>query len=115
MPEIAIQLDPDRLSNPNLDIRYVLPDLIAEASKGLIKEDGYDYGRTSHRLTIYLHTKDLVAALPLVFEILEGPPVLGNHLAAEVTVVATSPVNHSDDERDYTAVYPPGVSHFSME
>jgi len=115
MPEIAIQLDPEKLSNPDLDISHVLPDLIAKASNGLIKDDACDYGRTSHLLTVYLHTRDLAAAMPFVFEILNGPPVIGNHLAAEVTVVATSPVDHSNDERDYTSVYPPGVSHFSME
>jgi hypothetical protein len=115
MPEIAIQLDPEKLSNPDLDIRYVLPDLIAAASNGIIKDDGYDYSRTSRRITVYLRAQDLEAAMPFVLEFLRGPPVLGNHLAAEGVVVATSLVDRSKDERDYAVVYPPGVSRFSME
>ena len=66
MPTVAIQLDPSRLTNPDLDIRYVLPDQLEEDSASAVSDDGYDYGRTSDRLTLFLRTADLAAAVPIV-------------------------------------------------
>jgi hypothetical protein len=43
MAMVMLQLDPARLSNPDLDIRYALPDLLVERSSGRLTDDGYDY------------------------------------------------------------------------
>ena len=43
MGEIAIKLNPKKLSNPDLDMRYSIPDRIEELSKGRIESIGYDY------------------------------------------------------------------------
>ena len=43
MPTIALRLDPRELINPDLDIRYALPDLLVERSGGVLSDDGYDY------------------------------------------------------------------------
>jgi hypothetical protein len=42
---ILVPLEPGELDNPDLDIRYALPDLIQRHSRGLAKPDGYDYAR----------------------------------------------------------------------
>ena len=72
MPTVAIQLDPSRLTNPDLDIRYVLPDQLEEDSASAVSDDGYDYGRTSDRLTLFLRTADLAVAVPIVLGTLEN-------------------------------------------
>jgi hypothetical protein len=43
MHTIAIKLHAEHLANPDLDIRYVLPNLLKERSGGIISDDGYDY------------------------------------------------------------------------
>ena len=43
MITIAIKLSPTELSNPDLDLRYQIPDRLAEVSDGSITDDGFDY------------------------------------------------------------------------
>ena len=43
MQTIVIVLNPGKLENPDLDLRYQIPDRIEELSGGLIKDNGYDY------------------------------------------------------------------------
>ena len=43
MPKIALRLDPGRLENSDLDIRYALPDLLVERPGGALADGGYDY------------------------------------------------------------------------
>jgi hypothetical protein len=88
MRTIIIKLMPARLSNPDLDIRYVLPDLIVEKSRGRIKSDGYDYESGSDAMLIYLLAEDVEEAVTCITDVLESTPVLGNDVrgAAEVIV-----------------------------
>ena len=41
--------------NPDLDIRYILPERIEEITKGLVKDNGYDY-LTDNSMGIWLDT-----------------------------------------------------------
>ena len=43
MQTIIIVLDPTKMENPDHDIRYILPERIEEITKGLVKDNGYDY------------------------------------------------------------------------
>jgi hypothetical protein len=90
MHTIIIKLTPGRLTNPDLDIRYVPQDLIVEKSGGRIKNDGYDYDFESgaDEMLIYLLAEDPEEAVALITSITEGVPVLGNDLrgATEVRV-----------------------------
>ncbi|HSZ58350.1 MAG TPA: hypothetical protein VK797_21980 [Tepidisphaeraceae bacterium] len=43
MVTIIVQLDAAKLDNPDLDIRYVLPDLLLSRAGGLLSDGGYDY------------------------------------------------------------------------
>ena len=83
MATIMLQLDPARLSNPDLDIRYVLPDLLVERSSGRLTDDGYDYvGEGSAPcLFIFLRTDDAALAVPDVIQVLKAERVLGNDLS----------------------------------
>jgi hypothetical protein len=102
MASIVIKLDPEKLSNPDLDLRYVLPDLIIEKSGNLIQDDGYDYGEKTEAMLVYLKTEDLEKALPFVIDTIENEIVLGNSLKG-IVIVATG------DDNNYTVVYPPGL------
>ena len=43
MQTIIILLDPSKLVNPDLDLRYKIPDCIEEVTDGRIQDNGYDY------------------------------------------------------------------------
>ena len=43
MQTILITLDSARMDNPDLDIRYILPDRIDEYTDGAVTDNGYDY------------------------------------------------------------------------
>lgn len=113
MPSIAIRLDPERMENPDLDIRYRLPELLSEKSNGLIKENGYDYGY-SHRenpydspaLILFLHADDLPAAIPIVLEVMQHTIMLENTLR-NCAIVGVAVPDNADDEKSYRVIFPP--------
>ena len=43
METIIIVLDSKKMTNPDLDIRYTLPDRIEEYTNHQIRDNGYDY------------------------------------------------------------------------
>jgi hypothetical protein len=86
MTTITLQLDPSRLENPDLDIRYILPDLLVEKSNGILSDDSYDYVGDSNRLLLFLRAKDPVKGLACVLNVIENERVLGNDLR-KVTIV----------------------------
>lgn len=79
MPTLTIRLDPRDLPNPDADIRYELPDLLKQRSKGAIRPDGYDYDE-NHVMTLFLEVEDVDEALQLVRRVLATERVLGNLL-----------------------------------
>ena len=42
-PENAIRLDPERLANPDLELRYALPNKLEKVTQGRVRDDAYDY------------------------------------------------------------------------
>lgn len=102
MATIVIQLDPSRLANPDLDIRYQLPDMLIAQSDGQLSDDGYDYvGDDSQPcLQLYLYADDAVAAIPTVIEVLKTEQILENDLS-DVPVAI-------DDGVEFRIVHPPG-------
>lgn len=85
--------------NPNLDLRYVLPDLLAEKSGNLLQDDGYDYCEKSNAMLVYLTTEDLEKALPTIFAVIENDKVMGNCLK-DAAIIAIGEYDN------YTVVYP---------
>ena len=86
MPTIFVRLDPRKLQNPDLDVRYVLPNLIAEQSCGVVSDDGYDCVGDVPYLLIFLKTADLDQGLVCVLSTLECENVLGNNLLSAAVV-----------------------------
>ena len=103
MHTIAIKLHAEDLANPDLDIRYVLPELLKERSGGIIADDGYDYVGDDHDLVLFLKVTDLQRAVACINDVLNGDRVLGNDLSAGAIVA----VAHEDGFR---VIYPPGYS-----
>ncbi|HEY0591021.1 MAG TPA: hypothetical protein VGE86_03555 [Thermoanaerobaculia bacterium] len=108
MPSIVIRLDPELLDDPNLDLRYRIPDMIAARSSGLVAGDGYDYEEETDAMQIYLQAADLDAALPLVIAFLRTEHLFGNDLASAATVG----ISDADavDTTEFRAVFPESAS-----
>ena len=108
MPSIVIRLDPSRLQDPDLDLRYEIPDLLVTRSGGLIKDDGYDYEPEGNALRIYLRTPDLNSAVRQVITFLEKEHLHGNHLADAAQVGISEAA--ASARQEYRVVYPPKTS-----
>lgn len=90
METIVILLDPRKLENPDLDLRYLVPDRIEEVSDGSIQDNGYDYIDTEEEgvplMGIWLQTEDSVQSWPVVAKVLREEKFLGNDLSASVEI-----------------------------
>lgn len=103
MATVVVRLDPRLLDNPDADIRYRLPDLLAEQSAGVIADDGYDYAGEGPLLILFLKASKLKAALTCVLDVVENVRVLGNDLRPAAVVAVERDGGHS-------VVYPPDFS-----
>jgi hypothetical protein len=100
MASIVVRLDPRRLVNPDTDIRYLLPDLLAERSAGVIGDDGFDYVGETPLLVLFLKASDLERGLACVLDVVENVRVLDNDLRPAVVVAV-------EREGGREVVYPP--------
>ena len=57
MSQYSIKIDPRRLKNPDLDIRYRLFDYLNELFPGVLSDDGYDYEGDVPILAIFIKVK----------------------------------------------------------
>jgi hypothetical protein len=107
MPTIYLRLDPRKLENPDLDLRYVIPDLIAERSCGLVKGDGYDYVGDVPYLLLFLKTTDIEQGLLWVLSTLEHEVVMGNDiLRASVVAVERDERKVVEYPKDFQGAFP---------
>jgi hypothetical protein len=102
---IAIKLDPARLNNPDLDIRYNLSDLIEAATMGQISADGYDYVEEDNNpIVVFLKSAQPLEDVKVVLDVLRQNTVCGNDLLPVVVVAV------SDETGRYVVVHPPGAA-----
>ncbi len=87
MQTIIITLDSDKMGNPDLDIRYVLPDRIDEYTDGVVTDNGYDY-LDDDIMGIWLETYDAAGNVAKVIRLIESEEILENDLtkAAQVFI-----------------------------
>ena len=87
MQTILITLDSTRMDNPDLDIRYILPDCIDEYTDGAVTDNGYDY-LDNDIMALWLETEDAAENVGKVIELIESEVILENDLkkAAEVYI-----------------------------
>ena len=107
MQTIIVVLSPEKLANPDLDLRYLIPDRLEEVTKGDIKDNGYDYidreDAEAPQLGIWLETADAAAAWPRVLELFRRERFLDNDLAesAEIYIAETATAELADCRRVY--------------
>ena len=76
------------MENPDLDIRYTMPDRIEEWSEGAVTDDGYDYvDEDGHILAVWLETEDAEAWWPKIVELLKEEQFEGNDLSKSAQVL----------------------------
>lgn len=88
MSAIVISMDSRKMANPDLDIRYLLPDRIEEWSQGAVSDDGYDYvDEEGHILAVWLETEDAEGWWPKVVELLKTEQFMDNDLSQSSLVL----------------------------
>lgn len=89
---IVIVLDPEKLENPDLDLRYDLPARIETATAGAVRNGGYDYidlppDQPGPLMGLFLRTGEPAAGLwPKVLELLRRERFLGNDLSQSAEI-----------------------------
>lgn len=86
MHHLVLRLDPGLLKNPDLDIRYALPELLAEQSEQAIVDDGYDYACDGAFLLLFFKARELEPAIDCILKVIRKERVLGNDLRRAVVV-----------------------------
>ena len=88
MQTILILLYPDRLENPDLDLRYEVPDRIEEATQGVVQDNGYDYIGEGYApaLGIWLKADDAQQSWQAVKELMEQECFLDNDLSRSAEI-----------------------------
>lgn len=107
MPTVVIRIDPEELEDPDLDLRYEIPDLLEQRSGGCLSDRGYTHDWDTDALLLFLAATDVAQALPFVISLLEHDRLHGNDLAA-AAMVGTSEREVADVER-LEVVYPAGT------
>ena len=85
MQTIIITLDSRKMDNPDLDIRYILPDCIDEYTEGAVRDNGYDY-LDNDVMALWLETEDAAENVEKVIALLESEEILENDLTKAATV-----------------------------
>lgn len=110
MQTMIIVLNPAKLDNPDLDLRYDIPDRIAEISNGAIQDNGYDYidiegGRKDAPLMgIWLETESAEENLPLIIKLFQEEKFKGNDLSQSAEIYISE--NETEDLENCTLVFP---------
>ena len=87
MQTIVIRLVPAKLKNPDLDLRYVVPDKIEKVTKGGIADNGFDY-LPDNSMGIWMQTENAQQSYPLIVKLFKKKKFLKNDLskAAEIYI-----------------------------
>ncbi len=103
MQTIIIKLNPEKLLNPDLDLRYLVPERIEEISKGAIRDNGYDY-LDNQTLGIWLEAKSANQSYPIVIELLQNEKFKENDLSLSAEIYVSE--SESEDIENCTLVFP---------
>lgn len=109
MQTIIIVLHPEKLKNPDLDLRYCIPDRLEEVSGGMIQDNGYDYidteeGQPGPPLGLWLETESASQSWPTVLSLFQQEKFKGNDLSLSAEIFISE--NDTADLKDCTLVYP---------
>lgn len=85
MQTIIITLDSRQMDNPDLDIRYLLPDRIDEYTGGAVRDNGYDY-LDNDIMALWLETEDAAGNVEKVISLIESEEILENDLTKAAVI-----------------------------
>ncbi len=108
MQTIIILLDPSKLENPDLDLRYNIPDRIEEVSGGSIEDNGYNYieaGKRDDILGIWLRTESADESYPVIVKLFQEEKFLGNDLSLSAEIYISEKETEENLE-NCTKVFP---------
>lgn len=108
MQTIIILLNPSKLENPDLDLRYNIPDRIEEISDGSIEDNGYDYIEIGDRddiLGIWLETELADKSYPVIVKLFQEEKFLGNDLSLSAEIYISEKETEENLE-NCTKVFP---------
>ncbi len=97
MQTIIIKLDSRKMKNPDLDIRYTLPERIEKITSGRISDNGYDY-ITDYELGIWLAADNAMEILPVVSDLIKNDD---NLKFAEIYVSETENAEFNECKKVY--------------
>lgn len=83
MYSLVLTLDAHELVNPDLDLRYAIPDLLSAQSNGNIHDNGCGYEDQENSdplLAIFIKVSDLSSAIATISHVVQHELVLGNKL-----------------------------------
>ena len=80
MQTIIIVLNAKKMSNPNLDIRYTLPERIEEYTNNQVKDNGYDY-ISDTKLGLWLETDSSVNNVEKIIQLINTERFFLNDLS----------------------------------
>lgn len=80
MQTIVIVLDSTKMANPDLDIRYILPERIEEYTNKSIKDNGYDY-ISGTELGLWLETDDSANNVEKIIQLIKTETFFENDLS----------------------------------
>lgn len=91
MQTIIIVLNPSKLENPDLDLRYLIPDRIEQVSNGAIQDNGYDYIDTEEEnngplMAIWLETESAGENWPFIKKLFQAEKFKGNDLSKSAEI-----------------------------
>lgn len=107
MQTIVILLESGKLINPDLDLRYLIPDRIGELTDGSIQDNGYDYidcKGSSPLLGIWLETVDAAQSWPAIAKLFHEEKFSDNDLSLSAEIYISE--KEAADVEDCTLVYP---------
>lgn len=109
MQTIIIVLNPAKLNNPDLDLRYCIPDRIEEVSNGAIQDNGYDYidaeeGQPGPLMGIWLKTESASERFPMIIKLFQEESFKENDLSMSAEIYISE--NDTEDIENCTLVYP---------
>lgn len=109
MQTIIVKLLPGNLENPDLDIRYHLPDAVKEYTNNRIRDNGYDYldeddEAGGDALGIWLACENAAEDVKDVIALMKQQRICDNDLSRSAEIYISE--KESDDINNCRKIYP---------
>ena len=101
MAQIKFELDPAKMANPDLDIRYRLPDQLAALPESTMTDNGYAYSDDEPPMLVVFVRSEMPDA-----DVKRAIRFLAANTLLENSILDAATISISDDDRNWTQRYP---------